>query len=94
MNYQIIVCLSKLWKTELERQNRDYSIAMKVPHYMKELGLRNVACRMNDKVTFLEPEQPQYIESLDSIVRADHWSEEKNEQERVRGLLQKTEWYH
>ena len=24
--------LSKLWKTELERQNRDYSIAMKVPH--------------------------------------------------------------
>ena len=73
--------LSKLWKTELERQNRDYSIAMKVPHYMKELGLRNVACRMNDKVTFLEPEQPEYIESLDSIVRADHWSEEKSEQE-------------
>ena len=28
------------------------------------------------KLTFLEPEQPEYIESLDSIVRADHWSEE------------------
>lgn len=28
--------LSKLWKTELEMQNRDYSIAMKIPHYMKK----------------------------------------------------------
>lgn len=38
--------LSKLWKTELERQNRDYSIAMKMPNYMKDAGLKNVSCRM------------------------------------------------
>ena len=73
--------LSKLWKTELERQNRDYSIAMKMPHYMKEVGLKNISCRMNDKVTFLEPEQPEYTEILDSIARADHWNEEKSDQE-------------
>lgn len=73
--------LSKLWKTELERQNRDYSIAMKVPHYMKEAGLKKVSCRMNDKVTFLEPEQPDYTEILDSISRADHWNEEKSDEE-------------
>lgn len=73
--------LSKLWKTELDRQNRDYSIAMKVPHYMKEIGLKNISCRMNDRVTFLEPEQPEYAEILDSITRADHWKEEKTESE-------------
>ena len=28
--------LEKLWKTELEMQNRDYSIAMKIPHYYEE----------------------------------------------------------
>ncbi len=70
-----------MWKTELERQNRDYSIAMKVPHYMKEAELKKVSCRMNDKVTFLEPEQPDYTEILDSIARADHWNEEKSDEE-------------
>ena len=36
---------------------------------------------MNDKVTFLEPEQPDYTDSLDSIARADHWSDEKSDEE-------------
>ena len=73
--------LLKLWKTELEQQNRDYSIAMKIPHYMKGLGLKNIECRMNDKVTFLEPEQNDYADNLDSIARADHFSDEKSEEE-------------
>lgn len=73
--------LLKLWKTELEQQNRDYSIAMKVPHYLKDLGLKNIECRMNDRVTFLEPEQTDYADSLDIIARSDHWSDEKSEAE-------------
>ena len=73
--------LKKLWQTELEKQNRDYSIAMKIPHYMKAAGLRNVSCRMNDRVTFLEPEQPDYRELLDSVIKADHWSDEKTDRE-------------
>ena len=42
---------------------------MKVPHYLKDLGLQNIECRMNDKVTFLEPEQTDYVDSLDSSCR-------------------------
>lgn len=38
---------------------------MKIPHYMKAAGLKNVSCRMNDRVTFLEPEQPNYEEILE-----------------------------
>lgn len=73
--------LKKLWQTELEKQNRDYSIAMKIPHYMKAAGLKNVSCRMNDRVTFLEPEQPNYEEILESVISADHWSAEKTDAE-------------
>ena len=73
--------LKNLWQTELEKQNRDYSIAMKIPHYMKAAGLKNVSCRMNDRVTFLEPEQPDYRELLDSVIKADHWSDEKTDRE-------------
>lgn len=73
--------LEKLWQKELEQQNRDYSIAMKVPHYMKAAGLKNVSCRMNDRVTFLEPEQPDYPELLESVIKADHWNDEKTDRE-------------
>ncbi|HKM35552.1 MAG TPA: methyltransferase domain-containing protein [Lachnospiraceae bacterium] len=73
--------LKKMWKTELEKQNRDYSIAMKIPGYMKEAGLCKVVCRMNDKVTFLEPDQEGYEEILESVISADHWSNEKPETE-------------
>lgn len=41
--------LKKLWRTELQMQNRDYSIAMKLPHLMKQLGLHHIGCRMNDR---------------------------------------------
>ncbi|MBQ8638490.1 MAG: methyltransferase domain-containing protein [Lachnospiraceae bacterium] len=69
--------LKKLWTTELRNQNRDYSIAMKIPHYMKQAGLHDIGCRMNDRVTFLEPQQEEYQEILSGMIRADHWDDEK-----------------
>ena len=73
--------LKKMWHMELKMQNRDYSIAMKIPHYMKAAGLHNVSCRMNDRVNFLEPEQLEYEEMLDSCIRMDHWVEEVENKE-------------
>lgn len=73
--------LKKLWKKELEMQNRDYSVAMKIPHYMKEMGLKNIDCRMNDKVLFLEPEKAGYQQILSDRIRADHWDDEKSKAE-------------
>ncbi len=73
--------LKKLWRTELAMQNRDYSIAMKIPHYMRKAGLHEVSCRMNDRVNFLCPEQEGYEEMLSDVIRADHWDDEKTENE-------------
>lgn len=73
--------LKKLWKKELEMQNRDYSVAMKIPHYMKKAGLRDIDCRMNDKVLFLEPEKEGYRQMLADRIKADHWDDEKSKAE-------------
>lgn len=62
---------SALWKTELKKQGRDYAIAMKIPHYMKKYGLKNVDMRMNDRVTYLEPEQITYKEIFSAIIDAE-----------------------
>lgn len=48
---------------------------------MKAAGLKGISCRMNDRVTVLDPVQEEYAEILDSIVRADHWNDEKTDKE-------------
>lgn len=73
--------LKKLWQKELEMQNRDYSVAMKIPHYMKKAGLRDIDCRMNDKVLYLEPEKEGYQQILADRIKADHWDKEKSKAE-------------
>ena len=73
--------LKKMWQKELDLQNRDYSVAMKIPHYMKELGLKNIDCRMNDKVLFLEPDKTGYQQILTDRIKADHWNDEKSKVE-------------
>lgn len=68
--------LKKLWKTEFSVQKRDYSIAMKVPHLMKHLGLSDVDIRMNDKATFLYPEKEDYKQELEDWRETHGWMEE------------------
>lgn len=68
--------MKKLWKTELAMQKRDYSIAMKVPHYMRKMGLVDVDTRMNDKATFLYPEKEDYARELEDWRSTHEWLEE------------------
>jgi SAM-dependent methyltransferase len=58
----------KLWLKELEREGRDYGIGMRVPFYMKEIGLKSVDVRMNDKVSFITPDCDNYDELYDDFV--------------------------
>lgn len=70
--------LRKMWQKELEMQNRDYSVAMKIPHYMRKAGLKGIDCRMNDKVLYLEPETEGYTQILADIITANQWNAEKD----------------
>lgn len=58
----------KLWLKELDKEGRDYGIGMRVPFYMKKLGLKNIDVRMNDKVSMITPESENYTQLCDDFV--------------------------
>lgn len=82
----------KLWKKELTLEGRDYAIGMRVPFYLKELGLSQVDVRMNDKVTFVTPDMEDYDELCDSFANFRGWiktpeSEIANQQESLESMM-------
>lgn len=75
--------MEKHWRSELEQQGRDYAIAIRAAHMMRRLGLRDVDVRMNDKVQYVIPEQPDYEQAKQDFVEYNDWnaglSDEKKE---------------
>lgn len=81
----------KLWKKELASEGRDYAIGMRVPFYLKELGLSQVDVRMNDKVTFVTPDMKDYERLCDSFASFRGWtpeSEVENKQEAWESMME------
>ncbi|WP_242236401.1 class I SAM-dependent methyltransferase [Bacillus cereus group sp. BfR-BA-01316] len=46
--------LQKLFEEDAHRSGKDGNIGMKIPIYLSELGVKNIACRVSDKVNFLD----------------------------------------
>ncbi|MES5894418.1 MULTISPECIES: class I SAM-dependent methyltransferase [Bacillus cereus group] len=46
--------LQKLFERDTQRNGRDGNIGMKIPMYLSELGVKNIECRVSDKVNFLD----------------------------------------
>lgn len=69
----------KLWLTELEKEGRDYAIGVRVPFYMKQIGLREVDVRMNDKVSYVTPEHDDYRKLCDALKSFRGWKIRENE---------------
>lgn len=67
--------LQKNWAVEFDKEGRDYAIGHKMPCYMKELGLKQIACRMNDRVSFIDPDNSpeSYHQALASLVTSNQW---------------------
>jgi transcriptional regulator with XRE-family HTH domain len=62
-----------LWRTELEKEGRDYAIGMRLPFYMHQLGLHDIGVRMNDKVTFAYPDKMDYEKELQEFIQINGW---------------------
>lgn len=60
----------KHWKAELENGKRDYAAAMRNAYVMRELGLSDIDVRMNDKVSFVCPEQENYDTKINDFIKA------------------------
>ncbi len=54
----------KLWKKELVCEGRDYAIGMRLPFYMRQLGLHDVDVRMNDRVMLVNSDRPDYGQAV------------------------------
>ncbi|KXY37101.1 methyltransferase [Bacillus cereus] len=46
--------LQKLFEEDVHRSGRDGNIGMKIPMYLSELGVKNIECRVSDKVNYLD----------------------------------------
>ncbi len=62
--------LTKKWRTEFEKQGRDYAVAMRVPDMMRKIGLYDIEVRMNDKVNYVTPEMEDYCDRSNMIAEA------------------------
>lgn len=71
----------EMWRKEKEEQGRDYSIAMKLPHLMRKLGLVDVDARMNDRISFVAPGQEEYGQHKEDFLAAQGWDRERSEEE-------------
>ncbi|WP_461301416.1 class I SAM-dependent methyltransferase [Bacillus sp. F9_6S_D1_P_5] len=46
--------LQKLFENDMQRSGKDGNIGMKIPMFLSELGVKNIQCRVSDKVNLLD----------------------------------------
>ena len=51
--------LQKLFEESTNNTGNDGNIGAKIPQYLSELGVKNIECRVSDKVNFLHPDKNQ-----------------------------------
>ena len=67
--------MSSIWETELAQGGRDHAIGLKLPGYMKDIGLKQIDMRLNDKVCVLDPTATVeiYTQTLHALKAAHGW---------------------
>lgn len=51
--------LQKLFEESTKKTGKDGNIGAKLPKYLSELGVKNIECRVSDKVNYLHPDMNQ-----------------------------------
>lgn len=46
--------LQQLFESDTQRSGKDGNVGMKIPMFLSELGVKNIQCRVSDKVNFLD----------------------------------------
>jgi SAM-dependent methyltransferase len=62
----------RLFEEDAKRTGKDGNIGLKLPIYLTQLGVRDVECRVSDKVNFLNPDSaPEQMGNLYESLRED-----------------------
>lgn len=77
----------KHWIAEYENGDRDYAAAMRNAHQMHRLGIKDIEMRMNDKVSFFAPEQPDYAEKIADMMDFNELWYEESEKKVIERLM-------
>jgi SAM-dependent methyltransferase len=81
--------LQNLYESDANRSGKDGNIGIKLPVYMSRLGVKDIQCRVNDKVNFLNPDaDPEHADKLYHSLRADGFGAHPGERETfIRNLM-------
>lgn len=67
----------KYWTTELEKSDRDYAVGIRLPFLLKDLGIKEIEVRIQDKVKFADPRnQDEYERVQMAYVAEKGWKKE------------------
>lgn len=83
--------LQKLFEESVGRTGKDGNIGVKIPQYLSELGVKNIECRVSDKVNFLNPNMKQeYKQKMyQSLKEEGVGSPPINREEFIQGLIKR-----
>ena len=54
---------------------------------MKQCGLKDIDCRVNDKVLYLDPDNPEYLKELDNLRELEQWTGNAPEKRMISNLM-------
>lgn len=54
----------KYWTAELEKNDRDYAVGIRLPFILRDLGVKDIQVRMQDKVKFADPDRQEEYDRL------------------------------
>ncbi|MNZ78508.1 hypothetical protein D3C78_970850 [compost metagenome] len=81
--------LQKLFEMDQAKSGRDGNIGIKIPSYLSQLGLKNIECRLSDKVVFLDSNiaEEKRKKLFGSLVEDGIGSNPGDREEFIRGLV-------
>lgn len=70
----------KYWITELEKSDRDYAVGIRLPFILKDLGIKDIEVRIQDKVKFADPaKRDEYDKLQAAYVSEKGWKNDNTE---------------
>lgn len=74
--------LQKLFERDAQRSGKDGNVGIKIPVYLSQLGVRQIECRVSDKVNFLDPNSEVWKkDALYSSLKEDGFGADPGEEE-------------
>lgn len=73
----------KYWTTELKKSDRDYAVGIRLPFLLKDLGIKDIEVRVQDKVKFADPSNKEEYDRLQAAyVSEKGWKDDNTEEDK------------